>query len=143
MEIDELQQEFHEFQLLEETEIPNSPLNEKYPDMVDRIDIVWNRIGEITSVVGTKRFKCLFPIAKLILSLPHSNAEEERFSLFKRTKSAFCPNLDLQETLRSIFTVKLTLKGEQIQKMDTPDNILTRAQKVTWEYSKAHSSINQ
>ena len=40
--------------------------------MADRIDIVWNR------------FKRLLPIAKLILSLPNSSAEEERFLLWLR-----------------------------------------------------------
>ena len=49
----QLQQEFLKFQLLEETEIPKSPLNEKYPNMADRIDIGWNRIGEIISADGT------------------------------------------------------------------------------------------
>ena len=142
--MDELQQEFHEFQLLEETQIPKSPLNEKYHDMADRIDIVWNRIGEMISADGTKRIKRLFPIAKLILSLPHSNSEEERFSsMVKRSKTAFRPNLDPQKTLGSILTVKLALKGEKIHKMDIPNDILTRAKKATWEYNKAHSSINQ
>ena len=142
--MDELRQEFHEFQLLEETEIPKSPLNEKYPDMADRIYIVWNRIGEMTSADSTKRFKRLFPIAKLTLTLPHSNAEEERlFSMVKRNKTAFRPNLDPQETLRSILTVKLALKGEKVHKMDITNDILTRAKKATWEYNKAHSSINQ
>ena len=60
MEIDELQQEFHEFQLLEETEISKSPLNEKYPDMADLVDIVWDRIGEMASADGTKLFRRLF-----------------------------------------------------------------------------------
>ena len=64
--MDGVQQKFHEFQLLEETEIPKSPLNEKYSDMADYVDIVWNRIGEMTSADGTKQFKRLFPIAKLI-----------------------------------------------------------------------------
>ena len=112
--------------------------------MSDRIDIVQNRIGEIIFVDGTKQFKRLFPIAKLILSLPHSNAEEERlFSMVKRNIAAFRPNLDPQETLGSIFTVKLALKGEKIQRMDILNDILTRAKKATWEYNKAHSSINQ
>ena len=68
MEMDELQQEFHDFQLLGGTAIPKFSLNEKYPNMADRIDIVWNRIGIMTSADGMKRFKCLSPIAKLILS---------------------------------------------------------------------------
>ena len=84
------------------------------------------------------------PIAKLILSLPHSNAEEEHlFSMVKRIKTAFRPNLDRQETLGSILTVKLALKGEKIHKVDIPNDILTRTKKATWEYNKAHSSINQ
>ena len=125
VEMDELRQE--------ETNTPKSSLNEKYPDMVDRIDIVWNRIGEMTSA-----------IVKLILSLPHSNAEEEHlFSMVKRNKTAFRPNLDRQETLGSILTVKLALKGEKIHKVDIPNDILTRTKKATWEYNKAHSSINQ
>ena len=40
MEMDVLQQEFCAFQLLGETEMPNSPLNEKYLDMAEHIDIV-------------------------------------------------------------------------------------------------------
>ena len=51
--MDELQYEFYEFQLLEETKIPKSPLNKRYPNMADRIDIGWNRIGEIISADGT------------------------------------------------------------------------------------------
>ena len=82
--------------------------------MADRIDIVWNCIGEMTSADGTQQFKRLFPIAKLILSLPHSNTEEERlFSTAKQNKTAFRSNLDPQETLGSILTVKLGLKGEK------------------------------
>ena len=122
VEMDELRQE--------ETNTPKSSLNEKYPDMVDRIDIVWNRIGEMTSA-----------IVKLILSLPHSNAEEERlFSMVKRNKTAFHPNLDPQEILGSNLTIKLAFKGKKIQKMDIPNDISTRAEKTTWEYNKAHSS---
>ena len=51
---DEIQQEFYEFQLLEETEIPKSPLKEKCYDIADRIDIVWNRIVEMVSEDSTK-----------------------------------------------------------------------------------------
>ena len=96
--MDELQQEFEEFQLLEEIEIPKSPLNEKYRDMADRRDIVCNFICEMTSADGTKRFKRLFPVAKLILSLPHSNAEEEcLFLILSRIKLLFVQILILKK----------------------------------------------
>ena len=68
--------------------------------MADFIDIVWYRIGKMTSSDCTKRFKRFFPVAKLILLLPHSNADEERlFSIVKRSETVFRTNLDLQETL--------------------------------------------
>ena len=94
----------------------------------------------MTSAGGTKRFKHLLPIEKLILSLPHSNVEEESpFSMVKRNKTAFRPTLDPQETLGRILTVKLPLKRRKSNKMDMPNDVLTRA----WEYNKAHFSINQ
>ena len=110
--MNELQQEFHEFQLLEEPEIPKSPSNEKYLSMADRIDIAWNRIAEMTSADGTKLFKRLFPIAKLILSLPpQSNAEEEYlFSMVKRNKTVFRSNLDPQDNLGKYFYRKTNFK---------------------------------
>ena len=63
--------------------------------------------------------------------------------MVKQNKNAFRPNLDPQETLRSILSVKLTLKEKKVYKTDIPNNNLTRAKKATWEYNKAHSSINQ
>ena len=82
--------------------------------MADRIDIVWKRISQMTSADGAKQFKRLFPITKLIVSLLHSNAGEERlFSVVKRNKTAFHSNLDPQEILGRILTIKLALKGEK------------------------------
>ena len=53
-------------------------------------------------------------------------------------KTTFHQNLDPQETLGSILTVKLTLIGDKIHKMDIANDILTRAKKVAWKYNKAH-----
>ena len=53
-------------------------------------------------------------------------------------KTTVHPNLDPQETLGSILTVKLTLIGDKIHKMDIANDILTRAKKVAWKYNKAH-----
>ena len=90
---------------------------------------------------GTARFEDLLMVAQLILSIPHSNAEEERlFSLIKRNKMAFRPSLDPEETLASILITKLAMKGEKLNRMELPDEILKKAKKATWEYNKAHSS---
>ena len=46
-------------------------------------------------------------IAKVVLFIPHSNAGEERvFSLIRKDKTQFRPNLSLDKTLSSILTVK-------------------------------------
>ena len=47
--------------------------------------------------------------------------------MVKQNKNAFRPNLDPQETLRSILSVKLTLKGKKVYKTDIPNDNLTRA----------------
>ena len=62
--------------------------------------------------------------------------------MVQRNKTAFHPNLDPQETLGSILTVKLTLIGDKIHEMDIPNDILTRAKKVAWEYNKAHKYLS-
>ena len=85
----------------------------------------------------TVRFRRLFPIAKLILSLPHSNAEEERlFSMVKLNKT-FRSNLDPQDNLGKYFDRETIFKTEKIMDLpiDIPNDILTRAKKATWEYN--------
>ena len=58
-----------------------------------------------TSEDDTKQFNRLLSIAKLMLSLPLYNTEEESlFSMVKRNKTSFRPNLNPQETLGSILT---------------------------------------
>ena len=55
-----------------------------------------------------KRFSCISHVAKLVLVIPHLNAEEVRtFSMVCKNKTAFCPNLDPKGTLSSILTIKL------------------------------------
>lgn len=49
---------------------------------------------------GQSKFPRLSSIALLVLTIPHSNAEEERaLSLIRKNKTAFRPNLDPNETL--------------------------------------------
>ena len=63
--------------------------------------------------------------------------------MVKQIKKAFHPNLDPQETLGGILTKKIALNGKKNHTMDMHNDNLARAKKVTWEYKKAHSSINQ
>ena len=84
----------------------------------------------------------LSKIAKLILVIPHSNAEEERvFSMVRKNKTPFRPNLDIERTLSSLLTVKLAT-NEPCHAYTPPDTVINRASKVTWEYNKQHSKNN-
>ena len=55
------------------------------------------------------RFPCLSAIAGLVLTLPHSNAGEERvFSLVRLNKTPYRSCLGVDGTLSSILTVKMS-----------------------------------
>ena len=79
-----------------------------------------------------------YRIALLVLTLPHSNAEEEQvFSLV--TKNKFRPNLKLDGTLSSILTIKLA-NTAPCQDYEPPKEVLESARKATMAYNRAHSS---
>ena len=79
-------------------------------------------------------------VAKLILVIPHSNAEEERvFSLVWKNKTCFRPNLDPDESLASIITCKLAMEGESVTKFSISDNLISTVKQATTKYNKQHS----
>jgi hypothetical protein len=43
-----------------------------------RMDIIWHYLSTVKSGDGRLRFKKLSKIAMLVLTIPHSNADEER-----------------------------------------------------------------
>lgn len=76
----------------------------------------------------------------LVLLIPHSNAQEERiFSMVRKNKTAFRPNLDSKGTLSSILTVKLANDVPAHQFEPTKD-LLKTAKSATWNYNKEHSN---
>ena len=61
-------------------------------------------------------FPRLWKVVRLILTIPHSNAEEERvFSTVRKNKTCFRPRLDPEETLASIVTVKHAMESESVE----------------------------
>ena len=99
------------------------------------MDIIWNYLSSMKSFDGYQRFKRLAQVAKLILIIPHSNANEER--VFSKNKTPFRPSLGLDKTLPSLITIKLATK-EPCHKYEPESSIVTKAGKVTWEYNKEH-----
>ena len=146
-EMTKLEDEVLTFQLLTNAEIPDHVWQSVvvYQDLETkhyRMDILWNYLNEMKGPDGAFLFKRLASVALLVLTLPHSNAEEERvFSMVTKNKTKFRPSLKLDGTLSSILTVKLA-KSEHCHKYDPPLSVLKSTKKATSDYNKAHSSKN-
>ncbi|XP_033115332.1 uncharacterized protein LOC117115582 [Anneissia japonica] len=140
-QFDKLAEEFTDYQLLD---IPEAVLKEAKieEDGITqyRIDRIWHSISNMKTVEGTSRFPRLVNVAKLVLVIPHSNAEEERiFSMVRKNKTSFRSNLDPKGTLSSILTVKLA-QHLPVHAYETPTEILKKAKGATWAYNQLHSS---
>ena len=84
------------------------------------------------------RFFHLSAIARLVLTLPHSNAGEERvFSLVRLNKTPYRSSLGIDGTLSSILTVKMN-DIEPCYNFEPTDDMLEKSKKATWEYNKLH-----
>ena len=144
--LNELQEEFLAYQLLDESDIPTSVwddacVREKDDDeevtKYYRMDTIWGYLSTMKLADGQFQFKKLFKVAKLILVLPHSNAGEERvFSMVRKDKTPFRSSLSMEGTLSSILTVKLA--DVNAVKFKPPSELLKKAKGATWEYNKQH-----
>ena len=84
-------------------------------------------------------FSRLWNVVRLILTIPHSNAEEERvFSIVRKNKTSFRSRLDPEETLASIVTVKLAMEPESVETFNIPQEVLTAAKSATYKYKLSH-----
>ena len=91
----------------------------------------------------TFRFPILSQIAKLILTLPHSNASPERvFSVIRQNKTDSRNKLDPDETLGSLLTVKMYMpeSSAPCYKFQPPKKVIEDSKKATWKYIQEHSS---
>ena len=146
-DLSQLQKEFTNYQLLEEADISEAlraavvPHNDN-DSCHHRMDIVWSELGK-KFPDGTFQFSHLSKVAKLVLVIPNSNAEEERvFSMVTKNKTAFRPNLKLDGTLCSILQIKLGNSDgpEPCYKYEPLKAILKTAKTATMAYNRAHSS---
>ena len=91
-------------------------------------------LSEMKNVDGSYRLEKLSKISRLILAVPHSNAEEERiFSITRKNKTYFRPNLDPEETLGSLITVKLATENGPIYKIKLSQEVLDKAKEAAKE----------
>ena len=95
------------------------------------MDVPWGHLNEDKASSGIKL---------LVLTPPHSNANEERvFSLIKKNKAEFRGSLDLNRTLSSIITVKMNLDGESHQSRPST-SLLKKSKSSTGEHKETTTS---
>ena len=96
-----------------------------------------------TPVTSLPSFPMLGKMAKLVLTLPHSNASVERvFSLIRYNKTDSRNWLENGGSLSSIMTIKLANpeSSQNCYKFEPPKEVVLKSKSVTWEYNKAYSS---
>ena len=145
-EVDRLQEEFIDYQLLENSHIPQAVWKEAiiYEDESStahhRMDVIWGHMATICNADGSKRFANLFKVTQLISCIPHSNAGEERvFNLIKLNKTPTHSCLDPNGTLSSIVTVKLA-NEDSCFSWEPPKTLLKASKSATTKYNELHQS---
>ena len=143
--MEQLGEEVNDFSMMEENEISSAVMEAAgNGDSKLEPDVIWSHMSSMKRPDGQKRFPTLSRITFLLLAITHSNAEEDRvFSMILQNKTSFRPNLDEQETLGSIMTIKMEISNQPTLKggiFKFPPSVLTDAKKATRKYNKAHSS---
>ena len=140
-EFDSLTEEFNEYQLLRDSDIPDHVMESCKTDRGDlKLDSLWSFIRQMKDhAENALLFPPLWKAVRLILTIPHSNAEEERvFSIVRKNKTCFRPRLNPEETLASIVAVKRAMKSESVETFNIPQEVLTAAKSATYKYKLSH-----
>ena len=152
-DLQKLENGFVEFQLLDDDEIPpivwEKARIRKQPEEMSsvyeepsyhfRMDTVWHFLAKLKTADGCQdRFKRIARVAHLVMTIPHSNASEERvFSLIKLNKTDCRNSLNLHRTMSNLLTIKTADLGPS-HLFKPSKNMLAKAKKATWEYNKNH-----
>nr|XP_033948172.1 uncharacterized protein LOC117453467 [Pseudochaenichthys georgianus] len=104
------------------------------------IENFWGNMASMKNkVTGMSRFGRLSRIAKLVLVLPHSNADAERvFSVVGLNKTKTRNSLALDGTLSSIMTVKMANLEPQCFKWEPPPSVIKASKSATNTYNMRH-----
>ena len=108
-------EEFVQYQLLPRESVPacvweDAQVKEEEGHIHYRMDVIWNYLSEVKGGDGPLQFPILSRIAKLVFTITQSNADEERvFSIIRKNKTYFRPNLSLDKTPPSLLTIKLAI----------------------------------
>ena len=138
--IDKLNEEFIDYQLLSSNDIPSSikksaNLCEEDPH---RIDILWGYVRGVKEP-GTSqtKFELLFRVAEVVMTIPHSNAGEERiFFLINKNKTPSGSSLKIEGTLSSLILVKTHISDPLT--WNSSEAMLEKAKRATRAYNQEH-----
>ena len=107
-----------------------------------RMDVLWWHITN-QNIPGTasKRFPDLAKVAELVLVLPHSNANEERFSIVRKNKTESRASLKLDGTLSNLLAMKLQYPEQVVPcfKWVPEDRLLDSSKKAAALYNAKHT----
>nr|XP_033935271.1 uncharacterized protein LOC117443399 [Pseudochaenichthys georgianus] len=129
-ERDKLGEEFLDYQSMD-IAMPEDPAT-------FHIENFWGNMASMKNkVTGMSRFGRLSPIAKLVLVLPHSNADAERvFSVVGLNKTKTRNSLALDGT--SIMTVKMANLEPQCFKWEPPPSVIKASKSATNTHNMRH-----
>lgn len=143
MDIDKLSEQFICYQTINEHFIPESVkasccLSGSEDDNMCHMGVLWGYLkGVKTPGTNELMFDLLFKVAEVVLTIPHSNAGEERiFSYINKNKTPSRDSLSLIGTLSSIITVKTHIDNPV--QWNPSESLLKSAKRATAEYSKQH-----
>ena len=117
-QIEMMQEECIECQQLDDSDIPDSVWEEaKLKDDSDqvsastcRMDVIWGHLLTLKLPNGTLKFDRINKVPKTVLVLAHSYAGEEKiFSLVRKNKTTSQQSLQVNITLASLLTIKMSL----------------------------------
>lgn len=142
MDMDQLSEEFLNYQLLPSATIPKSVkesanLEDKDPH---RVDVLWGYLkGMKEPGTNDLLFGLLFKVAEVVMTIPHSNAGEERiFSLINKNKTPSRSSLKLDGTLSSLIVVKTHIDNPL--QWTPSEAMLRKAKGATRAYNDQHKS---
>ena len=104
------------------------------------MDVVWDHLSKEKDASGNFKFHIISRVAKLVLTIPHSNADAERvFRIIGKNKVKSMSDLALEGTLSSLTTCKVNqfFDGPCYQ-FEPSTEILDKAKEATLLYNKAH-----
>lgn len=104
----------------------------------NRIDLAWHKISQMKGTNGELKYDVLSKFIKMILVIPHSNAEDERiFSIVRKNLNEYRPNLS-SSTLSDIIVEKMNTlsKNEKCYNSKFSKDLLTKLKSATYNSLK-------